>query len=141
MTTLYTIGDAGKQVGLTTKTIRYYESIGLLSSSKRHENNYRMYTQADIQILSLIVEVKRLGLPLSEIKTIVRQFTDEGCSHVATYLRTHLPIYLEKIRSQMTELEALQKRLSTLQQTLDKTDTDNCRTCEDPASCVVINTG
>jgi len=63
----YQIGELAKLLELSTRTIRYYEEIGLLNSVKRIEGGKRVYTDKDLQRLKFIQRLKHLGLPLSEM--------------------------------------------------------------------------
>ena len=66
------IGEVAEHTGLTQRTLRYYEEIGLLAPPARLEGGFRLYTEADVRRLESIVELKRLlGVPLAEIKRIV----------------------------------------------------------------------
>jgi MerR family transcriptional regulator, repressor of the yfmOP operon len=67
------IGDVAKEVGTTTRTIRYYEEIGLLpESGERPAGGHRVYTEADVDRLREIVRLKEvLNLSLDELKTLV----------------------------------------------------------------------
>ncbi len=66
------IGELADRMGLTQRTLRYYESIGLLTPSGRMEGGFRLYSDTDVHRLERIVELKRLlGVPLSLIKEIV----------------------------------------------------------------------
>jgi len=66
----YQIGKLAKLVGLTTRTIRYYEEIGLLNSVKRVEGGKRTYTDKDCQRLKFIKRLKYLGLTLAEMQEL-----------------------------------------------------------------------
>ena len=66
----YRIGELAKLVGLTTRTIRYYEEIGLLNSVKRVEGGKRTYTDRDCQRLKFIKRLKYLGLTLAEMQEL-----------------------------------------------------------------------
>jgi DNA-binding transcriptional MerR regulator len=68
--TRYQIGELARQVGLTTRTIRYYEEIGLLNSVKRVEGGKRIYTDKDYQRLKFIKRLKDLGLTLAEMQEL-----------------------------------------------------------------------
>ncbi len=65
--TYYQIGELADLVGMSPRTIRYYEEIGLLNSVKRIEGGKRVYTDRDIQRLKFIKRLKHLGLTLSEM--------------------------------------------------------------------------
>jgi len=65
--TYYQIGELANLVGMSPRTIRYYEEIGLLNSIKRIERSKRVYTDKDIQRLKFIKRLKHLGLTLSEM--------------------------------------------------------------------------
>ena len=66
----YQIRQLAGQVGLTTRTIRYYEEIGLLNSVKRVEGGKRIYTDRDYQRLKFIKRLKDLGLTLAEMQEL-----------------------------------------------------------------------
>jgi len=63
----YQIGELANLLGLSPRTIRYYEEIGLLNSVKRVEGGKRIYTDKDFQRLKFIKRLKYLGLTLSEM--------------------------------------------------------------------------
>jgi len=66
------IGEVAERVGVTQRTLRYYESIGLLAPAGRLEGGFRLYSEDDLHRLEQIVELKRLlGISLAEIKQIV----------------------------------------------------------------------
>jgi DNA-binding transcriptional MerR regulator len=67
------IGDVAREVGTTTRTIRYYEEIGLLpESGERPAGGHRVYSEADVERLREIVRLKEvLNLSLEELKTLV----------------------------------------------------------------------
>ena len=71
--TLLRIGDIAEQVGTTTRTIRYYEEIGLLpGSAQRASGAHRAYTEADVERLRHILRLKELlGVTLDDLKLLV----------------------------------------------------------------------
>src|SRR6266545_202779 len=83
------IGELGERAGVSAKTIRYYEEIGLLPEPTRLPSGYRAYTDDDAARLAFIKSAQRLGLALDEIKEILA-LRDEGlrpCGHVRDVLR------------------------------------------------------
>jgi len=65
----YRIGDVAKRVGVTTRTIRYYEELGLLgTASARTKGAHRLYSEADIARLEELIRLRDLlGLTLEEL--------------------------------------------------------------------------
>ncbi len=68
----YSISDLSRQFNLTSRTIRFYESEGLLAPVR--ENNRRIYHDRDMVRLKLILRGKRLGFSLAEIKTTMELY-------------------------------------------------------------------
>ena len=68
MPKLLQIGELGKQTGLSIRTLRYYDEIGLLMPSHRTEAEYRLYSEADIARLQQILSLRQLGFALKEIR-------------------------------------------------------------------------
>ena len=62
------IQELAQLTGVSAKTIRYYESIGLLPNPQRAENNYRQYTPEAIERLRFIVSARSLGFSLGDIE-------------------------------------------------------------------------
>lgn len=65
---LMTVGELAARVGLTVRTIQYYDQRGLLHPTCKGEQNLRLYSEADEERLYRIVTLKHLGLSLSEIQ-------------------------------------------------------------------------
>ena len=68
--TSYRIGEVAAKVGLTERTIRYYEERGLLESVKRLDGGQRVYTDDDLRRLKFITKLKVLGLSLAEMQEL-----------------------------------------------------------------------
>ena len=82
------IGELTKATGLTAKTIRYYELLGLINSPRRSESGYRLYSADDVERLEFVVKAKQLGLSLEEIRDVIdlRQQQQTPCVHVLALL-------------------------------------------------------
>ncbi|TVX99769.1 MerR family transcriptional regulator [Cohnella terricola] len=63
------VGDLAKLTGLTVRTLRFYDQIGLFSPSEQTESGHRLYGESDLSRLHQIVSLKELGLTLEEIKS------------------------------------------------------------------------
>jgi DNA-binding transcriptional MerR regulator len=68
--TTYRIGELAAKVGVTERTIRYYEERGLLESVKRLDGGQRVYTDDDVRRLKFIQKLKVLGLSLAEMQEL-----------------------------------------------------------------------
>jgi len=68
------IGQLADETGVTTKTIRYYEEIGLLPAPARQPSGYRRYAGADVDRLDFVAKAKALGLSLEEITNVSFQY-------------------------------------------------------------------
>lgn len=73
MVKLKTITEVAESFGVSTRTIRYYEEIGLLAPD-RSEGNQRLYSNAELAKLKLIFRGKRYGFSLDDIKEMVLLF-------------------------------------------------------------------
>ncbi|WP_322489962.1 MerR family transcriptional regulator [Chloroflexus sp.] len=108
------IRDLARQTGVSPKTIRYYEQIGLLPPPQRAENNYRCYTQADVERLRFIVGARSLDLSLREIAAILA-LSDHGevpCPEMIDTLDQHITV----IERRIADLQALHSLLIALRQ-------------------------
>lgn len=98
--------------GITTKTIRYYEEIGILPAPARAENNYREYSEQDVERLRLIAGARRLDLSLDDIQEIIalRDHCEAPCSVLLERLEHKADEVAERIR----ELKRLECDLRAL---------------------------
>jgi nicotinamidase-related amidase len=69
---MYTIGKISKSVGVTHKTLRHYEKIGLLVPSGRTESGYRLYSDQDVETINKIKYYKQLNFSLTEIAVLLK---------------------------------------------------------------------
>jgi DNA-binding transcriptional MerR regulator len=68
---LMTIGEASRRSGFTVKTLRFYERCGVVPTSARQPNGYRIYRETDLGRLEFIRQAKALGLRLGAIGELV----------------------------------------------------------------------
>ena len=78
------IKEVEELVGITRKNIRFYEKEGLLSPGRESENSYRDYGEADVRRLKQIKFLRKLDMPISEIRAVL-----EGQTSLATAARRH----------------------------------------------------
>ncbi|MBY9079880.1 MerR family transcriptional regulator [Paenibacillus sp. HN-1] len=65
------VGDIAKLTGLTVRTLRFYNQIGLFSPSGQTESGHRLYDESDLSRLQQLLSLKELGLSLDEIKSVL----------------------------------------------------------------------
>ncbi|ROS05095.1 DNA-binding transcriptional MerR regulator [Sinobacterium caligoides] len=101
------IGEAAKRTGLSIKAIRFYEEIGLIRQLER-VGRYRLYKEADIEVLLLIKEAKALGVGLSQLQGVIQY--NEGQIDWST-----IKVFLHGIRQQLTQqIEDVQQKIASL---------------------------
>ena len=107
------IGELAQRQGVTTKTIRFYESIGLMPDPSRTASGYRSYEEPDAERLTFIKTAQRLGLSLDDIREIIamRDSGTRPCGYVAEVLDRQLKDLDRRIR----EMRDLRDELRQLQ--------------------------
>ena len=107
------IGELARRTGVNTKTIRYYEDIGLLPPAARTPSGYRQYGEEDVDRLEFIRNAKALGVALEEIKEVLA-FRDRGVSP-CPYVVKLLDANVTEIRGRISGLRILAADLKRLQ--------------------------
>ena len=82
------IGQLSKATGITTQTIRFYESEGLLPEPPRTQSGYRAYNDDHLERVRFIIKAKRVGLSLDEVRGILQLHDrdEPTCKHVRSLL-------------------------------------------------------
>ncbi|GAB4238031.1 MAG: Cu(I)-responsive transcriptional regulator [Elainellaceae cyanobacterium] len=119
------IGTFAKRAGVTPRTVRYYESLGLLGPSQREGGGFRYYTEAELAKLQKINALKELGLSLEEIATVIPlYFADptglRGKRKIVEILKVHLQETDEKIEALTQFRSELQANIDRIQQWIDQ---------------------
>jgi len=113
----YSISDLCKEFDITTRTIRHYEDLGLLSPSRRGQS--RVYTPSDRTRLRLILRGKRLGLSLEDSRQIIDMY-EPGKTNI-----NQLNTLIDAIRVQRTKLNQQLDDISKLLKDLNDAEA-NC---------------
>ena len=103
--TTFTIGELAKEFDLTTRAIRFYEDMGLLTPERQGRN--RVYTARDRARLLLTLRAKRLGLSLTEARDVLDMYDSprDTVPQLEAFLRV-LGAHRERLEAQMAELQA-----------------------------------
>lgn len=95
----YSISEVSEMTGLSTRTLRYYDEIELLKAHRSAENKYRIYFSEDLDVLQVIMFLRKLEVPLPEIKDLL-QSNEADLTHV-------LVQHKEKLVKKQSELAAV----------------------------------
>ena len=127
------IGELASRSGVSTQTIRYYESIGVLPEAVRQPNGYRNYDDSAVKRLAFVRDAQTSGLSLDEIQMVL-DMKDSGestCGHVIGMLEGHL----SEVDRQIGDLERTRQQLERLVTRAKDMDPSNCT---DPDRCQTI---
>ena len=115
----YRIGELAAIVGMTERTIRYYEEVGLLDSVKRLEGGTRVYTDEDVRRLKFIRKLKVLGLSLQEMTELESIYRPERSNRaVLPRIIELLDSHLETVDGRISELQALRAEIRSYREHL-----------------------
>lgn len=124
------IGEASERCGVPTKTLRYYEEIGLLDRPERSPSGYRHYDDEVLERVAFIRSSQALGFSLGEIRSIIA-LRDQGeapCGHVLELVQRRSREIDQTIRD-LRALKAELARLVARAGHLDPVDCDASRVC------------
>ncbi|BCJ37259.1 MerR family transcriptional regulator [Actinocatenispora thailandica] len=107
------IGEVSVRTGLSLRTIRWYDEVGLVVPSARSRGGFRLYTEADVQRLNLIKQMKPLEFSLQEMRDLLGVVdrlaaTDDAPARAA--LRDRLEMYQHAVAAR---IDALREQLTT----------------------------
>jgi DNA-binding transcriptional MerR regulator len=105
------IGALAKKLGITTRTIRYYEEIGLMGKSNRLIGGTRTYTRDDILRLKFILKLKDIGVSLKEMHELANIFDIN-----AQNFKTITPKLIEILDQHIAKVDDKIANLSSLRQ-------------------------
>ena len=106
------IGEAAEKSGVNAKTIRYYESIALITTAARRNNGYRDYDINDVQELRFIHSSRGLGFSVEDIRALLSLWRDQ--SRASGDVRDLAKRHCADIDGRIAELQAIRNTLSTL---------------------------
>ena len=114
----WTIAQVADEFGITHRTVRHYEDLGLISPER--VGTKRLYSRRDRTRLNLILRGKRLGFPLDQIRMIIDLYDAPRGK------RSQLQYVLDQIDDRRTDLEQRRRDLDDALTELDRFE-DRCR--------------
>jgi MerR family copper efflux transcriptional regulator len=125
------IGTASERSTVPAKTIRYYESIGLIKPADRRGNNYRDYSDADVQTLRFISRARGLGFSVKEVSALLALWHDKRrTSHDVKSLALR---HVDEIDRKIAELQGMRQTLLGLTEQCHGDARPDCPIIEDLA--------
>ena len=109
---LLKIGDLAKRAGVTVRTVRYYEELGLLTPTETSPGGFRLYSENDLRKLHFIKRFKNLDFPLEEILELIDVSKGHGSkSEIIQGSLALLQRQLEQVDNKMAKLAGIKKEI------------------------------
>jgi len=106
------IGAVARATGLQPKTIRYYESIGLVTPARRSAGNYRRYGESEVMTLRFVERARRLGFTLKEVGELLALWRDK--TRASADVRTMAQVQIHRLDARLRELRSMRRTLEYL---------------------------
>jgi len=126
------IGRAARRTGLSTKMIRYYESIGLLKPATRSDSGYRLYQAQDLHNLAFIKRSRDLGFSLDEVGKLLALWQDR--QRASADVKALAVQHIDALNQRIEELVSLRDTLSELITHCQGDDRPDCPILRDLAN-------
>lgn len=111
------IGDLAKNIGLTTRTLRYYEEMGIMSTPRRLEGGIRAYTPKEVRKLKFILKLKELGLTIKEMQELDAAYASaKETDKIIPRLVEMLDFHINNLDDKITKLASLRKEIVVYRQ-------------------------
>ncbi len=114
------IGELARQVGVSTDTVRFYERSGWLPRAPRRDNDYREYEEPDVEHLRLLIDLRRLDVPLDDAARIAGWCHAGHCADTTAELPRLIDERRADISDRIAGLQALDARLAGLERHLTR---------------------
>jgi DNA-binding transcriptional MerR regulator len=112
------IGELAQRLDVSTDTVRFYERAGWLPSAPRQDNGYRDYREEDVEHLRLLIDLRRIDLPLETASRLASYCHSGHCDQTTADLPILLADKRREIASRIDDLRALDERLAQLERHL-----------------------
>lgn len=104
------IGEVADMLGITTRTIRYYEEFGIMEAPQRLEGGRRVYGKDDILRLKFILKLKELGISLKEMQELADIYKiHKDSDKLMPRLLQILDMHIQKIDEKISKLSSLRQ--------------------------------
>ncbi len=125
------IGEVAAETGITSKSIRYYESIGLIPEAHRTGGGYRQYSDKDVQTLHFIRRARNLGFTVGEVEELLSLYRDRN--RASADVREIAIKHITDLDKKVGELEGMRATLTHLVEKCHGDDRPDCPILDDLA--------
>ena len=125
------IGNAAEKSGVSAKTIRYYEEVGLIQPAYRTENGYRTYGEADVATLRFIQRARGLGFSVKAVRLLLDLWADRA--RASADVKGLALDHIGEIDRKIAELQSMRDTLVDLTERCHGDDRPDCPILEDLA--------
>ena len=107
------IGHLAQKAGTTTRTVRYYEEMGLLERVRRSKGGFRCYSEEQLNRLEMILSLKEFEFDLEHIRLILhKRFDDQTGGELASGILQDLKSRLDEVHQQVDHYQRLKEKLT-----------------------------
>ncbi len=128
------IGQASELSGIPSKTIRYYESIGLIPAPARTDSGYRDYSQPEIETMRFIQRARNHGFTIKDVCELVDLWQDQH--RASAQVKALTQRHISDIENKIKELDSMRLTLVTLADKCHGDDRPDCPILEDFAALI-----
>ena len=122
------IGEVADRTGVPSKTIRYYEDIGLITPA-RTTNGYRHFRETDLHKLSFLGRARALGFTIEDCRTLLALYEDD--TRESAKVKQLAQAHLDEIDQKIAQLQGMRATLSHLVECCAGDDRPDCPILQD----------
>ena len=109
---IVTIGELCKTLGLTTRTLRYWEEVGIIGSIDRSDGANRGYTPYTVRRIKFVMKLKDLGLTIKEMQDLYKVYGEaKQTERMIPELVSILDVHINKVDEKMAKLSSLRNEI------------------------------
>ena len=131
------IGQAAKLSGIPAKTIRYYESVGLIPPASRTDSGYRESRQADVSVLKFVERARGLGFSIDDVSKLLSLWHNKA--RKSAQVKALAERHIKSIELKIRELETMQAALNHLVSKCHGDDRPDCPILDDLADTITVD--
>ena len=125
------IGEAARHTGLPSKTIRYYEDVGLIRPPRRRANGYRTYADRDLHLMRFVQRARSLGFAVEDCRELVTLYEDTR--RASADVKALALARVDEIDRKLEELAGLRDALAELAEKCHGDERPDCPILDDLA--------